>query len=156
GTGTAHDGNPQFSTAHCRIRIKRMWRAQNGWFLKIQYLLYFFWTLFWVWWWRPQWLYASDPLSCPAAWLIQRLVRVNVAYHEHDEPFSDQTPFMQRVLSYRNRLGRDADICVLPEHERLTRFLNTTRRTAPTFCVWNCPRLAEIPPLYSGPDKALV
>ena len=118
--------------------------------------MYFFWTLVWVWCWRPQWLYASDPLSCPVAWLVQRLVRVGVVYHEHDEPDVDQTPFVRLAVSYRNRLGRDADICVLPEHERLRRFLNATRRTTPTFCVWNCPRLAEIPPLYSRPSKTLV
>ena len=156
GTRTAHDRKSQFSTAHCRIRIKRIWRAQNGLLLKIQYLMYFFWTLFWVWWWRPQWIYASDPRSCPVVWLIQKLVRVRVVYHEHDSPDTDQTPFMKLALSYRNRLGRDADICVLPEHERLLRFLNATRRTMPTFCVWNCPRLTEIPPLYSRPNKTLV
>ena len=77
-------------------------------------------------------------------------------YHEHDLPDADQTPFMKLALSYRNRLGQDADICVLPEHERLLRFLHTTRRTTPTFCVWNCPRLAEIPPLYARADKTLV
>ena len=77
-------------------------------------------------------------------------------YHEHDLPDTDQTPLMRLTLNYRNRLGRDAEICVLPEHERLRRFLDATRRTTPTFCVWNCPRVAEIQPLYSRPDKTLV
>jgi glycosyltransferase involved in cell wall biosynthesis len=152
----ADDGKSQFSVAHRRIRIKRLWRAQNGWLLKLQYLLYFFWALFWVWRWRPQWLYASDFLSCPIAWLIQRLVRVGVVYHEHDEPHTNRTPFIELALRYRNRLGRDADICVLPEHERLLRFVECTGRTRPTFRVWNCPRLDEIPPLYSELNRELV
>jgi glycosyltransferase involved in cell wall biosynthesis len=156
GTSTVHDSKLQTAPVHNRIRVKKIWRAQNGWLLKIQYLVYFFWTLFWAWRWRPQWLYASDPLSCPVAWLVQRLVRVRVVYHEHDSPDTDQTPLMRLTLNYRNRLGRDAEICVLPEHERLRRFLDATRRTTPTFCVWNCPRVAEIPPLYSRPDKTLV
>jgi glycosyltransferase involved in cell wall biosynthesis len=63
---------------------------------------------------------------------------------------------MELVLAFRNRLGRDAAICVLPEHERLLLFLKATRRTMPTFCVWNCPRLTEIQPFYARPDTALV
>ena len=156
GTRTTQDSKLPIPITHSCIRIKRIRRTQSSWLLKIQYLLYFFWTLFWVWWWRPQWIYASDPLSCPIVWLIQRFVRVKVVYHEHDEPDADQTPFMKLALSYRNRLGRDADICVLPEHGRLLRFLSSTWRTTPTFCVWNCPRRTEIPPLYSGTDEALV
>jgi len=152
----AADGKSQFPAAHSRIRIKRIRRVQNGWLLKLQYIMYFFWALFWVWRWKPRWLYASDLLSCPIAWLIQRLVTVGVVYHEHDEPHAGRTAFLEIAISYRNRLGRDADICVLPEHERLLRFLKCTGRTRPTFCVWNCPRLDEIPRLYSGSERELV
>jgi glycosyltransferase involved in cell wall biosynthesis len=77
-------------------------------------------------------------------------------YHEHDSPEPNPTPFVKLALGYRKRLGRDAAVCVLPEHERLLLFLKTTRRTTPTFCVWNCPRLTEIPPLHSGPNTELV
>jgi len=35
---------------------------------------------------RPAWVYCSDLMSCPAVWLIGRLTRCRVLYHEHDSP----------------------------------------------------------------------
>ncbi len=37
-------------------------------------------------WPRPAWVYCSDLMSCPAAWLIGRLTQCRVLYHEHDSP----------------------------------------------------------------------
>jgi glycosyltransferase involved in cell wall biosynthesis len=37
-------------------------------------------------WQRPAWVYCSDLMSCPAAWLIGRFTRCRVLYHEHDSP----------------------------------------------------------------------
>jgi glycosyltransferase involved in cell wall biosynthesis len=68
-------------------------------------------------------------------------------YHEHDSPSLEQpvSEFINKVPAYRKRLGRDADLCVLPQRERLLNFIEETKRLKPTFCVWNCPRVDEIP-----------
>jgi glycosyltransferase involved in cell wall biosynthesis len=52
--------------------------------------------------------------------------------------------FMREVFAFRGRLARDAEVCILPEQGRLLQLLETTRRTKPVFCVWNCPRLREL------------
>jgi glycosyltransferase involved in cell wall biosynthesis len=63
---------------------------------------------------------------------------------------------MDQIFAYRGRLGRDANLCILPQQARLLKFLETTKRTKPAFCVWNCPRLDEIPDLNSDQDHELV
>src|SRR5262249_53239408 len=45
---------------------------------------------------------------------------------------------------HRGRIARDAELCILPQEERLVQFLNVTGRKKPTYCVWNCPRLDEM------------
>src|SRR5262245_46354954 len=72
--------------SHPRIRIETIRLAQRGWKQKFQYIWFAFWTVYWTWQWRPSWIYVSDPLACPAGWLIQKLVNVPIAYHEHDSP----------------------------------------------------------------------
>ena len=63
---------------------------------------------------------------------------------------------MNQVFVYRGRLARDADLCILPQYARLLRFIKTTRRTKPAFCVWNCPRLDEILDFSSAGSHELV
>jgi glycosyltransferase involved in cell wall biosynthesis len=52
---------------------------------------------------------------------------------------------MTQVFAYRKRLGRDAELCVLPQQARLRQFIEAVGREKPAFCVWNCPRSDEIP-----------
>src|SRR5262249_38499706 len=132
--------------AHPRVTVKRVSFVDGGGRQKLQYLLYFFWTLYWSLRWRPQWIYASDSLASPIVWWVRRLTRVKVAYHEHDSPDPEgiRTWFMQKVFAYRSKLAREADICILPQQSCLLEFLETTGRTKPAYCVWNCPRLEEL------------
>ncbi len=101
------------------------------------------------------WVYCSDLLSCPAAWLIGCLTRCRVLYHEHDSP-EDGTwqpkasaapapvsPFQRFLLWTRRQVGRDADLVVLPNQVRLAAFVMHTRRSGSSFCVWNCPRQGD-------------
>ena len=69
-----------------------------------------------------------------------------VVYHEHNSPDLDQTStwFMRQVFAYRGKLALEADVCILPQQARLQRFLKTTGRVKPAYCVWNCPRLDEM------------
>src|SRR5262245_10387602 len=71
---------------HPHIRIKQIGFVRGGWQQKLHYLFFAYWTLYWAWRWKPQWVYASDPLACPGVWLAQKLTNVRVVYHEHDSP----------------------------------------------------------------------
>jgi glycosyltransferase involved in cell wall biosynthesis len=51
---------------------------------------------------------------------------------------------MKAVCAFRTKLGRCAELCVLPQEARLLQFLQTTGRAKPAVCVWNCPRAEEI------------
>ena len=145
GTGSA--GNLDLRLPeHPRILVKNLGFVKGGLRQKLHYAAFLVWTLYWTWRWRPHWVYASDPLVCPVAWAVKRLLNVRVVYHEHDSPGGGQahTWFMRQVGAYRARLGREAELCVLPQQQRLQQFLETTGRKKRTFCVWNCPRLEEI------------
>jgi glycosyltransferase involved in cell wall biosynthesis len=141
---------------HPRIRVKSIQFVVGGRQQKLHYFFFFCWTLYWVWRWHPQWIYASDPLVCPVGWWIQKIFRVRVVYHEHDSPdlYQTHTWFMRQVLAYRNKLGRDAELCVLPQQERLHQFLETTRRIKSAYCVWNCPLLSEVTDLVSDQEHS--
>jgi glycosyltransferase involved in cell wall biosynthesis len=157
GTGTLGELNLQLPIDH-RMVLKKIGFVQAGWMQKLQYILFFFLTLYWIWRWRPSWIYASDPLTCPIVWLVKRIVQVKVIYHEHDSPNADQAKswFLKWVLAFRRRLARDAEVCVLPQQARLTWFLETTKRTKPAFCVWNCPRLDEMVDKNSDQNRELI
>jgi len=131
---------------HPRIRAKNLSVAKFGGKLHLQYACFFLWCLYWVCAWRPAWVYASDPLAVPAVWFIRKLTKVRVVYHEHDSPPSDygRSWFTRIVLPYRTALSKQAELCIIPQHERLAAFLVATGRQGRTMCVWNCPRLHEV------------
>jgi glycosyltransferase involved in cell wall biosynthesis len=94
---------------------------------------------------RPNWIYASDPLSCPIA-LVLRLLGWRVIYHEHDSPSSwvgaGESRFSRFVRRARGALARRADLCVLPNGDRAEVFRETIGRAATT-TVWNTPLIEE-------------
>jgi len=51
-------------------------------------------------------------------------------------------------LSARKAIAHRATACILPNQQRLERFIETTAKTytCPTFCVWNCPSQDEVTP----------
>ena len=60
----------------------------------------------------------------------------------------------KKVLVYRGKLAREAELCVLPQKLRLQKFIEDTGRTKPTLCVWNCPRLDEVVNVNSHKKRA--
>lgn len=130
-----------------RINIKNLSLRKTGGRLSVHYIIFFFWCLYWAVVWRPRWIYASDPLVAPVAYMIRKLTGVRVLYHEHDAPVegTHSSAFMRAALVCRKKLGREAELCVFPQQDRLNEFLILSGRKAPTICVWNCPRLSEIP-----------
>src|SRR3989442_1135290 len=98
GTGAFGAGDLRFPP-HPNIRVKQMGFCTAGWRQKLHYAQFVLWVFTWALLWRPQRVYASDPLSCPAALLLNRFLRLRVMYHEHDSPAArGTTPFQKFVL----------------------------------------------------------
>jgi glycosyltransferase involved in cell wall biosynthesis len=116
--------------------------------LKINYAVFIVWVSAICMVHRPRWLYASEPMAALPALLIQRMTRCKVVYHEHDSPNStERAHAVQRSLRWaRTNLALRADLCVLPQRERLKAFIAETGRAGPTVCVWNTPRRDEVAP----------
>jgi glycosyltransferase involved in cell wall biosynthesis len=130
---------------HPRISIKLMSFCPAGWRQKLHYLQFCLWVLTWILHWQPQWVYASDLLSCPIALLLSFIPNVSVIYHEHDSPNSTPDSFFIRFcLTARKRLGQRAKICILPNQQRLEQFALDTETHQKLFCVWNCPSQVEV------------
>jgi glycosyltransferase involved in cell wall biosynthesis len=129
-----------------RIRMKNSSLVKAGLPLGLEYLVLLLRSLYWTCVWRPAWIYASDPFSLPVIWLLRKLTNTRIVYHEHDAPTANFTPsrFMEIVLACRETLGREVELCIIPQQERLLEFLKVTGRKRSTMCVWNCPKLSEI------------
>lgn len=126
---------------HERIRVMRMPFCAAGIWQKLHFLRYVLWSWWWSLRWRPQWIYASDPLSAPAALLAGLLPGRHLLYHEHDSPVGKPTSlFMRWALLFRKRLAKEADLVVLPNVQRAEVFVRATGiRPDKVQCVWNCP-----------------
>ena len=85
GTGAKGADNLDFPT-HPRITTIRWPFVAGGLLQKAHYLAFGILCLLLVLIWRPDWIYASDPLICPIALAIKRITGVKMVYHEHDSP----------------------------------------------------------------------
>jgi glycosyltransferase involved in cell wall biosynthesis len=99
----------------------------------------------WVLRWQPQWVYASDILICPLAYILTFLPQVKVIYHEHDSPTTTPDSLFMRWCSQgRIRLASAANFSILPNQARVEKFVSQTGTDKPVFCVWNCPGQEEV------------
>jgi glycosyltransferase involved in cell wall biosynthesis len=115
-------------------------------FRKLHYLLFCIWVLWKTLWWRPNYLYASDLLSCPAALLVCLLTGIQIILHEHDSPHLEQNVFSAVLFWTRAQLARRTFLNVLPSAGRAKIFQAHTHASA-VQVVWNCPSLQEMLPL---------
>jgi glycosyltransferase involved in cell wall biosynthesis len=151
-----------------------LWRHLSpGMVQKLQFAAFTVRALWLAAWDRSAWVYCSDLMSCPAAWLIGRFSRCRVLYHEHDSPDVgtqmtevlktetrqlllkgknenkilgfNMSAFQRFLLWTRRRVGREADLVVLPNEKRLKLFMQATERQRKSLCVYNCPRREEMP-----------
>lgn len=135
---------------HERITVRQMAFVGAGWRQKWHYLRFVLWVCWHAARWRPDWVYASDLLVCPAAWLLGWAWRV--VYHEHDSPAANGGSFFVRLcLAARRSVARRARLCVLPNQRRLENFRVETGTENELLCVWNCPRRKEIAPARALP-----
>ena len=85
GTGAKGAGKLDFQE-HPHIKTIR-WPFVGGGFLqKVHFLVFGISSILFVLIWRPDWIYASDPLICPIALAIKKITGVKMVYHEHDSP----------------------------------------------------------------------
>jgi glycosyltransferase involved in cell wall biosynthesis len=149
GTGSLGADALSFPS-HGRIQVRKISFRSAGWRQKLHYFWFSLWALGWTLRWRPDWIYASDLLACPLAWMLSFLPRVRVIYHEHDSPAATNVGLFQRLcLIARRRLAVRANMCVLPNENRAKRFAVEVRSPSrrshkSTFVVWNCPSLEEV------------
>lgn len=128
------------------IRVRLLPFCPGGWKQKLHYLAYAAWVFWTALRWRPKWIHASDPMSCPIALPLTWVPGLKVLYQEHDPPgFPEGRAFKAWALLRwaRRKLARRADLCVLPNPQRLERFSAETGRTENLFLVWNCPYRGE-------------
>jgi glycosyltransferase involved in cell wall biosynthesis len=135
-----------------------LWKYQSpGARQKLHFVLFTLAALAKALWHRPAWVYCSDTLSGPAAWLIRWLTPCRLVYHEHDSPVFDVrhpgSGFQKGLLWFRQRVGRQADLVILPNQKRLELFQAETRRRKPSVCVFNCPRRNEVCPENRSPRR---
>jgi glycosyltransferase involved in cell wall biosynthesis len=147
--GIRHPGAPAFQfETHPAIAMRWLQSMAPGWLQKVHYVGYWLWAIGWVMRWRARWVYASDPLSCPAALILSWLPHVRVIYHEHDSPGDEESgrksAFMRFVLWMRRRVARRAFLRVLPNDPRADRFRQTAAGGKEVLTVWNCPSTDEI------------
>ena len=103
--------------------------------------------------WRPDVIYASDPLGAGPGLLASRLADARLIYHEHDTP--DSTRLQYWLGRLRAAAARRADHIVFPNAVRAELVRKEVGFPAERLrIVWNMPRRAEIPPLQ-GTDGPL-
>ncbi len=158
GTGGLGTDALKFPT-HPAIAVRQLPFCPGGWRQKIHYLWFCLWAMSWAMRWRPTYVYASDPLSCPAVLLLGFVFGLRAIYHEHDSPDMaavNQSLFIRGVLWARGVLARRAEFCVLPNEHRAERFVVETGTNRKVLCVWNCPMREEAAsPRLSCEDDAL-
>jgi glycosyltransferase involved in cell wall biosynthesis len=138
---------------HVNIWVRRLAFCRAGWLQKLHYAAFCLWVCAWVLAWRPDWVYVSDHLACPAAFLLTWNSGLRLVYHEHDSPkyMSElQKRFQRLVLWTRSKVAARAEFCILPNRRRAEDFKAEIPAARRVLCVWNCPSREEIPALGSA------
>jgi glycosyltransferase involved in cell wall biosynthesis len=143
GSGSSGQADSFRFPPHPRIRVRRWRYLSPGWRQKAHYSAFSLWVLRQCWRSRVAWIYASDPLACPAALLASRVLRCRVVYQEHDSPSFRGSAFFRTVLAARGSLCQRATAVVLPNGQRAKAFTAAVRPPCPVLTVWNCPSRCE-------------
>jgi len=143
GTG-AHGADDLQIPPHKNIAISKIGFMSAGFRQKLHFALFHLWVIFVALLWRPNWIYASDLLSCPSA-VCLKLIGFHVVYHEHDCPTrSSHSAPLALLRESRRRLTRAVDFCVVPNEQRARMLKEDVMTNRPILTVWNCPMRGEI------------
>lgn len=144
--GIAMLGDAVALPAHARVTVDLQRTEQPGWRQKLHFLRFIWWVVARARRIRPDWIYASDPLSTPAALLARWMTGARLIYHEHDSPdpaVRGASIVARAVEACRRRAIRRADCCVLPNAARARLAAEVCgRRDIQT--VWNLPLRREV------------
>lgn len=95
---------------------------------------------------RPDVVYASDPLGALPGLVASRISRAGLVYHEHDSP--NPGALDPKVMRFRAIAAKSAFAVIFPNEARARIAQEQTGfRDEQLRVVWNLPRLAELPPL---------
>ncbi len=146
GVGAFGTARIQFPP-HSRITVKQMPACEPGLRQKVHFARYCLWALWWTIRWRPDWIYASDPMSCPASFVASCL-GPRLVYHEHDSlgRESGKSFFMKLCLTARSFCAKRAEANVFPNSARADAFEQQTVPGKKTLIVWNCPAKQDASP----------
>jgi glycosyltransferase involved in cell wall biosynthesis len=155
--GIGSTADPLTVPAHDRISVDLLPIAEPGWRQKAHYARFIVWAAARARRWAPDWIYASDPLSCPAALVLARVSGAKLLYHEHDWPEVEEAAapaFMKTILTARRKAAVQADIRVAPNAER-ARALAIVAGDRDVVVAWNTPRRTEVVrwPSPTQPDR---
>jgi glycosyltransferase involved in cell wall biosynthesis len=143
--GTVAPGDSLTMSRHEGVRVELLPFVAPGWRQKIHYLRFAAWAQAQCRDFRPDWIYASDPLSCPVTLSLAATTPARLLYHEHDGPAEDPRAswFMRTVLAARRKMAARVELCVLPNERRAEQF-QRAHPFARVTTVWNCPTRHEI------------
>ena len=145
---------------HPNIHVKYLPACAPGVRQKFHFVWYALTALGYAVKWRPHWVYASDDLSAPTAFILTFFPSMRVIYHEHDSPTntSNGSPFMRLCYAARKLLAQRCALNILPNEQRAQRFAEDTLTTKNITTVWNCPAReeAQIKPLARERDTLWV
>jgi glycosyltransferase involved in cell wall biosynthesis len=103
---------------------------------------------------RPNVIYASDPLGAAPGLFAAQLARAVLIYHEHDSPSPGALPLW--LVHMRKKAVQRARLVVLPNAERGRMLFRETNEPASKLrIVWNTPRKGELPPVKVHDDGRL-
>ncbi len=88
---------------------------------------------------NPDVLYISDHPACMAGYILSKIFRVKMVYHEHDTPIPSRGGFDRVVLRCRQEIARDALCCIIPNSRRAENFVHHVGPVKELHVVWNCP-----------------
>jgi len=148
GTSSLDADNLEFPP-HPNLRTRKLRFCRSGWRQKLHFLYFHLWLVAWTLRWRPKWIYASDPLSCPAGLFFTFWPGLKVIYHEHDSPAENaaaSSRFVRAIHWTRRKLAQRAVLNILPNEHRVRRFATATGTRRPVRCVWNCPATEDVAP----------
>jgi glycosyltransferase involved in cell wall biosynthesis len=133
---------------HPNVKVYQIPSCPPGWRQKLHYFQYSLWIFLSVLRWRPQWIYASDLLSCPIAYGISFIPKIKLIYHEHDVFYNERgdSPFIKLCLKIRKSLVKRSNLCIIPNQDRLNQFLIHNPTNSLVVCIWNCPAIEEVSP----------
>ena len=137
---------------HPRIECVSRARVSGGLRTKLQFLRWTLTCVFHAWKWRAEMVYCSDPFAALPGLIIQCLFGRMVIYHEHDSPPDGRSGGFQTAMEWcRRKIGRKADVVVLPSEARMRQFQEKTATQGRCIVVWNTPSHDEVLPVPRQP-----